>query len=373
MTVQVVSVTHKLNDGQGSATALEQPICYTPSPKVRSGQIFNANHDLVAGSPPSGNVAAGPTSKDPISNGVTSDHPIGANSAGPALVPSKPNGRKLGKIPHESGGRATKVMSTILHEPGSSSLDTTLAEIIQLWRMRQRWHRAEKALVMQGKAICRSWCGGDKDEAAQIFEDVQEHGSLNHPELQIALMPFVEAIDRFKREREALEKQLRKLAEKLPVWADWAEGVKGFGALRLSAIVGEAGDIGSYRNPSCLWKRMGLAVIRGERQRRASEAELALEMGYSPERRCIAYLLGQEIMRGAGRAEDKRYREIYDRRREYEFPRCEALRDIMQKKFGKYSPKAHAHNRAMRYLTKRVLRDLWCAWRRTPSMVSSPH
>lgn len=220
-------------------------------------------------------------------------------------------------------------------------------QIVQLWRMRQRWHRAEKSLTLQGKALCRSWTNGDKAKASELFDTAADGGNVP-PEITIALMPFLSSIERFQPERAKIERELQKLSKSLPIWA-WVANQKGFGSLNLAAIVGEAGDVGSYRNPSCLWKRMGMAVIGGIRQRKMSNAEDALAHGYNPSRRAVAYLLGDCLIKGNG---EGRYRTLYLARKE-----IEAARDEVK-------TKAHAHNRAARYMTKRVLRDLWGEWRR---------
>lgn len=228
---------------------------------------------------------------------------------------------------------------------GSPASAPLIAEIVQLWRMRQRWHRAEKSLVLQGRALCRAWTEGDKKAANDLFDAAAE-GNAVDPTLAAALAPFLGAIDTFAPQRAAIEKRLRKLARSLPVWP-WVEGVKGFGDLNLAALVGEAGDVGSYRSPAALWKRMGLAVIGDGRQRRVADAEAALAHGYNPNRRCVAYLLGETLIKAGAAC---RYREVYDARKAYEAERV--------------ATKGHAHNRAARYLTKRVLRDLWKEWRR---------
>lgn len=240
-----------------------------------------------------------------------------------------------------------------------------IAEIIQLVRMRRRWHKAEKSLTLQGKALCRSWAGGDKDEANASYTRAAA-GKPDDPFLGIALAPFLEAKARFEAEREAIDKALAKMAKTLPVWKAWAEGVKGLGALRLAVIVGECGDIGSYRNPSCLWKRMGLAVIAGGRQRMVANAADALDHGYNPERRAIAYVMSTELLKAQIRnvkdEDGKRtdtsiaigaYGQLYLDRKAYEAGR-EGI------------TKAHANNRAGRYMAKRVLRDLYAAWRAAP-------
>lgn len=261
----------------------------------------------------------------------------------------------------ENSGEPGRDQGTHCAIEAQSASSPLIAEITQLVRMRRRWHKAEKSLTLQGKALCRSWTSGDKDEANAAY-DRAVAGNPDDPALAMALAPFLDAKARFEVEREAIEKTLRKLAKTLPVWTSWALGVKGLGELRLAVIVGECGDIGSYRNPSCLWKRMGLAVIGDHRQRRVSDASDALEHGYNPERRAIAYVMGTEVLKAQVRNvkddDGKRtdtstaigpYGQLYLDRKVYEAGR-EGI------------TKAHANNRAARYMVKRVLRDLYAAW-----------
>lgn len=229
-------------------------------------------------------------------------------------------------------------------ESESHSSPAEVAVITVLWRTRQRWHRAEKALVLQGKAFCRSYAHGDKDAGSKLF-DLAQAGKPVEDGVVMALSPFLMSIESFEKQRAGVEKQLRKAAKQLPVWA-WVKEQKGFGDLNLAAIVGEAGDVGSYKSVSALWKRMGLAVIDGERQRKKTDVEAAAAHGYNPKRRCVAYLLGDCLVKGNG---EGAYRSVYLARKELEATRV--------------ATKAHAHNRAARYMTKRVLRDFYSAWR----------
>ncbi len=73
-----------------------------------------------------------------------------------------------------------------------------------------------------------------------------------------AIFPLTEARDGIERHRRAVERRLEKLAGTLPV-APFVKATRGVGLLSLAAIVGEAGDLGAYRNHSALWKRLGLA------------------------------------------------------------------------------------------------------------------
>lgn len=111
--------------------------------------------------------------------------------------------------------------------------------------------------------------------------------------------------------------------------------------INLAAIIGECGEIAGYRNPSCLWKRMGLAVIDGGRQRKVADAEQAIVHGYNPQRRAVAFLLGDCLIRA-----NSPYKAVYDARKLVELQR-EEMTPI------------HAHRRAARYMVKRVLRDMW--------------
>ncbi|KPH79316.1 hypothetical protein [Bosea vaviloviae] len=221
-----------------------------------------------------------------------------------------------------------------------------IAEIREQWRRRQSWHRAEKSLTLQSKALCRRLAeGGDKKEADVIYKAAL--GTGEHPMAEIAfaaMFPLTEARDGVERHRKLVEKRLAKLAKQLPV-AAWVESVRGVGLASLAAIVGEAGDLSAYSNPAKLWKRMGLAVMGdGTRQRRIAGVE-ALDHGYSPARRSVVWNLGACIVKAGGPL-----KEIYDARKVYEADRVET--------------KMHAHNRAQRYVEKRFLRDLWSRWRR---------
>lgn len=229
--------------------------------------------------------------------------------------------------------------------------------IIELYRRRVDWHRAEKSLTLQAKAVCRRLCAGDKSEADVLFAAVEDHAE--HPmafKAQMWIAPFLEARGQFAEKRKEAEKALAKMAATLPC-APWVESIRGFGILSLAQIVGEAGDLCGYSNPAKLWKRMGLAVINGGRQRRVTGDE-ALVHGYSPARRSVMWNVGQCVFKAQSAKVDKEtgevirpaghYRALYDTRKELEQTRCET--------------KKHAHNRACRYMEKRLLRDLWRAW-----------
>jgi len=265
-----------------------------------------------------------------------------------------------------------------------------IAEIVQSWRQRVRWLKAKNALVLQAKAFCRAMRDGDKAAGTKMFDDAK---AGNAPLDGIALEPFLQSIEIFEGRLSAQNKHLEKLVRQLPIHA-WMKTVKGFGGVSLAAMIGDATtidpetgailDIGTYKSVSALWKRMGLAVIDGGRQRKVADAELALIHGYSPSRRSTAWNLARSIIKAQIRADKTGdgekikgsnhalgpYGEFYIAEKARQMAICEVIAadpDLVKKytrTAKKYSAKAHANNRAMRHMAKRLLRDLYLEWRR---------
>lgn len=234
-----------------------------------------------------------------------------------------------------------------------------IATIRESHRQRQDMHRAEKSLTLQIRASCRRLCAGDKDEADVLYAAMEGKGE--HPQAMLAGVltePFKQARAILEGNRKQIEKRMEKDAKSLPVWP-WVDAIVGFGAGSLAAVIGETGDLSNYATHSKVWKRLGLAVIEGERQRRVAGAD-ALVHGYSPSRRSIVWNIGQCVFKAQSQRVDKEtgeikkeagfYRTVYDARKELELARVET--------------KGHAHSRATRYMEKRLMRDLWKAWNR---------
>lgn len=193
------------------------------------------------------------------------------------------------------------------------------------------------------------------------------------------------------------EKYLIRLAETLPVWDAWAKAVHGFGPLGLAVIVGEAGDLSAYRKKGHLWKRMGVAVIgagigvadvrQGNPGPHATK-DAWIAHGYSPVRRSRLFTVGEALIKASGGP----YRAIYIARLRYEHARAIheclipasssaqtveswAARGLPKlEKVTKIDPEKHRSaghmaNRAQRYMEKRLLKDLWQAWRRADERV----
>lgn len=248
----------------------------------------------------------------------------------------------------------------------------TIDNIRELYRRRVDLHRAEKRLTLQIKALCRRKAMKNEDgtanqaDAGKIYKAITK--SEDHPAaatLGATATPLLDARALIESQRKATEKELTKLAKELPIYS-WVERIRGVSALSLANIVGEAGDLSNYPNHRHLWKRMGLAVIEGERQRKvASNPDLAIQHGYSPERRSVMWNVGDCIIK----AGEGHYRHVYDERKEYEIKTAEAegltvapSAKIPARRAAEYRSEGHVHNRAKRYMEKCFLRDLWREW-----------
>lgn len=241
--------------------------------------------------------------------------------------------------PERAGDRTASVAP-------SAAVAGALAELRVTWRLRRALLRAEMRLTQQINAVEREVAAAVEARAAE-----GEAGPLlDMPPAAIAALatsPLAAAKGPIAAQRKALDKRLARLVQRLPAWR-WVEGVRGFGPTSLAGIVGEAGDLAMYQNPGKLWKRLGLAVIDGQRQRLV-KGEGAIRQGFSPERRAIVWNLGAAIIKSGG--PDSPYRALYAERKAYELARAPDMQPAI------------AHARAKRYVEKRLVKHAWRIWR----------
>lgn len=157
-----------------------------------------------------------------------------------------------------------------------------------------------------------------------------------------------------------LEKAMLRLAKSLTVsrWANQPHQ-RGFGLLSLATIIGETGDLSQYANPGKVWKRLGLAPFNGKmpstwRRSGGLTTEQWIEVGYRPCRRSIVYVIGENLVK----LNKGPYRQRYD----------EAKAAAVEK-HPDWTP-LHAHNHAMLLASKRLIRELWVAWRSHASEIA---
>jgi hypothetical protein len=174
-------------------------------------------------------------------------------------------------------------------------------------------------------------------------------------------------------------RQMERLAMTLPV-SGFVEQTRGFGALGLAIIVAEAGDLSRYPKKGHLWKRLGIGgnpdgtrqgVVPKGLTREARNAAW-VEQKYSPRRRSRMYTIGEALTKNghSGYVAIYAYRQVYLDRKAYEKARAEALgltvapaAKIPKGREAEFTSLGHIDNRARRYMEKRLVRDLWNAWR----------
>lgn len=172
-----------------------------------------------------------------------------------------------------------------------------------------------------------------------------------------------------RKQRMVVERMMTNHAKSMPIFASFVEPLPGFGALGFAQIIGEAGDLGLYANPAKLWKRMGLGLVDGERQRKHTDKAKAEAAGYNPRRRSTMYVIGDSMIKKQGPMRD-----VYLARKLVEVQKAEAegltvlpAAKIKAKDAENHRSEGHIHKRAQRYMEKRLLRDLWRAWRDQPA------
>jgi len=227
-----------------------------------------------------------------------------------------------------------------------------IAQVIELWRERQDYHKEEKSRVLRIKARCRRLCDGNKMEGTKLYKAMMSKRGA-HPLLAEALVVnklFLVGLGPVRSARKEVEKKGCLLVARLPA-ADWWCSVYGLNLLGLFGIVGECGDLSNYATTSRVWKRMGVAVMPdGTRQRKVRGAA-AKEHGYNPARHAVLWSISDSLFMHQSKGEvPGPYRVVYDEYRSKDEARYPDM------------PKGHLHNRARRYMAKRLLCDLWVQW-----------
>jgi len=282
-------------------------------------------------------------------------------------------------------------------------IDPGVVAIREQWRRRQSWHRSEKALTLAASAWCRSHVHTHDAVSEPKLIKMSEKGftvltksglkraadlmtrlESNSPkedeqDVYLTVLPFFAARAPLEAERTKIEKDLAKLGRRLPI-AHVIKQVPGISANTLAAIVGEAGDLSVYRSIRGLWKRMGLAVIAGERQRKCIDKDAAEAHAYNPSRRSVMWNVGNGLISHMGLGPRPLVGEDFDRRnsashwqklfvrelRKMVARDPEHSREPTKNKDGKptesFSKHAAAH--AKRLVEKAFLKWLWQEWKK---------
>ena len=224
-----------------------------------------------------------------------------------------------------------------------------IAGIREAHRERRDYHAAEKKLTLQVKAIQRrehQQATGCQKKGHASCLGVYEH----LPVSALAIMEVKKLA--LEPKRKLREKQMEQLARQLPL-QDFVAETRGFGLLSYAQIIAECGDLSNYANPAKLWARMGMGL--------APDGATVYE-GRSPTRRAIMYCIGDCLIKAGGS-----FKALYNERKVYEATKPPCRKpfkngdECFDAETGACRPK-HLHNRAKRYMEKRLLRELWRQW-----------
>lgn len=251
-------------------------------------------------------------------------------------------------------------------------LQRKVSEIVEQWKRRQAWHRAEKSLTLQAQAILRRLCGGSKEEAGVLYKVIMGKGDHALAGIGLAAcFPLLEAKKAIMDHRKPVEERLEKLADGLP-GTQFVKETPGLSLFTLAAVVGECPGVNmsgllDFGTVQRVWKRFGVAVGEdGTRQRKMVGAE-AIEQGYNPARRAVLWTISESLMRVKGP-----YRELYLQYKAKEEEKAdlagmkivpaEEIKKMKKEERYKYISKGQVDNRAKRKMGKALLKHLWVIW-----------
>lgn len=164
---------------------------------------------------------------------------------------------------------------------------------------------------------------------------------------------FYDVADIFKKLERRTSSEARKELEKLPIWTEWLQYVKGVGPTLAAKILGMIGHISRFDTISKLWRYAGYAVIDGKAERGLGPDN---KFHYNRRLKTALYLLGESFIK-----QRSKYREVYDHYKklyaEVKHPEWPAWR---------------IHRTAMRKMIKRFLAHLWLVWRELEGLPTRP-
>lgn len=270
-------------------------------------------------------------------------------------------------------------------------LQTTIADIELINRRRNSAIRAQRSLTLQMGSMLNSrigWTpelkGREKDRVNKLRNDLiatfssifraEMKGKKSRKKITPTVAPYMDEYEKLApfmaarwpldEERETAERLMVMKAESLPVYP-FIQSTPGMASLGLGVLVGEIGNLSNYKTPARVWKRMGVAVINGERQGRklTGNAEKAAEHGYNRKRRSALWTIGDSMLKHQVEVREKKtenehrvsvgkYGDIYLTEKE------------RQQTLYPELPKIAWHRRAQRKAEKELLKDLWLEWKR---------
>lgn len=349
----------KATQGMPEKATTAAPSSASPDPKAGGG---GHDGDARKGHGQNASLSAPLNGKDGQACGARKGH------MSDAILPA-PNSRTRGHTVNASVGQRADAPRP------ASDLAANLSRVFLLYEQRRDLLATASGMTNRLKALTKIRRG--LPVSAKVSEAMIQ--DTDYPPIDTLLLARGVLRDHLGK----IETQLEKLAEELPAYASFWKPTRGLSGLGLALIVGEAGNLAEYDTHSQLWRRFGLHVGGGQAyytKRSGMSPEAWSKAGYCPRRRSLVYQLTDSLLKGQIRKDehdaDKRialgdYGALYlrEKERQREKAKAEGLTvcaaaKIPAKDAHKYRSDGHIHNRAARYVGKKLLRDLWKVWRR---------
>lgn len=175
--------------------------------------------------------------------------------------------------------------------------------------------------------------------------------------------PATKIVKELKSVESGVNRQLESLMKRHPL-REWIERTPGIGLGGIARVLGVTGSLDNFPNIAKLWAYLGMHVVDGI----APKRKRGQKANWSADGRKICYQLADAIVK----QRNSPYRAHYDTKKaEYlerertgasECPFGQVHKDKSGKVFK--CGLAHAHNAAMRYAVKQMLKEMWAEWRR---------
>lgn len=193
----------------------------------------------------------------------------------------------------------------------------------------------------------------------QFLDILNKEGKLTKLEYKY-LSDCIEIAKQSKQVEEKYKKTMIKTLEQEPIYNIFLSKIRGIGETLSANIIRKYGYCDRYEYVSKLWAHSGLAVIAGQ----AQKLKRGQKAGYDPERRKLAWLISDCLMKN----NKGYYRQLYETEKEKHLNRTYEP-GYLEKNYNGYKSedtkltKGHAHDRALRKVASRFLSHYWEASR----------
>lgn len=273
----------------------------------------------------------------------------------------------------------------------TATSDPTVALLAELGRDHRACIREQVAFTNMLKARARDYVGREallaESDGSEKLSRVKCEAAYKRllvkqedPVFLVRVARLLEPRNAAAADQDRLAREMGRAAKKLPVWA-FAESVRGLGAPMLGKLVAEAPGWETrgfldFAGPMKLWKWFGLHVVDGAAPRRT----VGQVLGYSPYRRSVAWQMGDSLLRANLRKNKETgvtsaigpWGELYLKQKDRERQKAglKGLEILPAAKIKKLHlnddaaiSEGRIHLQAKRWVEKRLLRELWRAWR----------